>query len=157
VYPSPKFTACFTLSMTQAVRRMRFFVNAVLPPDSDVNGAAQRPVFCRCQGSFGRRDRVLSSSSNQYRLLTTCQSTARVSKNTGDRSKRMKLFRNRSSSVHSIAWENMVTGWNAFGSFQQLPRSFPGPFLTSKYFTRFIAHLNISNHDCLHTVEGASC
>jgi hypothetical protein len=112
--------------MTQSVRRMRFFVNAVLPVDSDVNGAAQEPVFCRCQGSFGRKDRVLSSTSNLYRLLTTCQLKARFSKNTGDRPKRMKLFRNCSCSTHSIVLlENMVAGLNVFASFEQLPHSFP--------------------------------
>lgn len=38
-------TACFTLSLTQSVRRTRFFVSAVLPFSKDVNGAAQRPVL----------------------------------------------------------------------------------------------------------------
>jgi hypothetical protein len=51
----------------------------------------------------------------------------------------------------------MVAGWNVFAPFQQLPHSFLGPFLTSKYFARFIAHLDIFNYDRLHTVEGAQC
>jgi hypothetical protein len=143
VNPSPKFTACFTLSLTQSVRWTKFFVNAVLPPNSDVNGVAQRPVLCTYQGSCLRR----SQRHGTQHFIWLASTLVDLRRYDFQELRRLveaydAVRKMCSSSACSIALENVVVaGWNALAFPQQLPHPFPEPFFHSaySYFTRFIA------------------
>jgi hypothetical protein len=159
VNPSPKFTACFTLSLTQSVRWTKFFVNAVLPPNSDVNGVAQRPVLCTYQGSCLRRSQRHGTQHFIW-LASTLVDLRRYDLQELQRpvGTYEAVRKTCSLSACSIALENVVV-WQG-GTRSLALNSFPihSRNLFSIQPTRTShasSHLNFFNHDSLHTVGGA--